>query len=509
MANTMTIVGNSFTLDFLTAASGFQLISWKQVTPSYKDGGIFVDSQISPGRRPVYRQDAPIVETVRFGLYATAQTTIAQNLEHLRTLSDESFDYWLPGSFITSPVYLKVSVRDEPDFRYAMLYKMEITSELPDLYSSEFQSGINAEGANYAFGMQDISLTIERSAWLSHIPGAGETITLTTFEDNKIHAHHVPGTSAACVLIDSTDIEGDMPALAKLTVIDVAALPGPSRIMCGMRSTSRGVNFTPYLNCANTAITPPEYDAFPHYVGYVPDATSPTGEGINYVFTNPAGSVVFEQVVSIKINSGSQFRGRYRVFVRLKRDVNTTFDMMLRIKVNGLNGLVVYETPIKTVTDISNSVIIVDLGEISIPASDTYMVLGSVDETVLTVLVLVPVAVELTFHHVVILPIDEYIYDAYTPITFQTLSLVVDSVTSPRLLTQAVMVDLTPTLTVVSAVDFASSHPQITIPAGKEVKLWFFGYFHTTGGFDQAAVDINATVSLSTAFRYSTLRRLA
>lgn len=472
-----------------------------------------IDSKIAPDRRPAYRQEASHVETIKFGLYAATEDALAAKLECIRIISDESFDYWLPGSFLTSPVYIAAQVRDEPGIRYAYIYKMELTGELPDLYNSEYQTGIIANGTAYAFGLSNLSLTIERGAWMSHAPGSGGTVTLTTYEDGLISTNHEAGNQSAAVLIGSDDILGDMPAIGKITLSDFdefLAVGGsnPTHAILGLRGTDRGANFIAYLNMV---ASPPAVFTITtiHGSSLVADATSPTGEGLQYVIpaaTSSDGS----DFLKIKFDSIAHFKGRFRVFARAKVSGTSGVKAGLFCTVNFKDGADQSPTATKYITaGVVAAVFVFDLGEISIPISENYSLAGAVEDGELHFYAVTDEAATFVLQQVILIPTDEYICDVdsgHDGSGFaDDYSLVIDSVTQPRVPTLAVGYTTGPTLIRWGATVIAS-HSRLLIPQRREMKLWFFSY-NNVAAESPMAVNINATVLLSVAFRYSTLRR--
>lgn len=508
MANTLSIIGAYGTLDFKTAGSGVSLISWRQVTPSYKEGGVFADSQISPDRRPVYRQEASHVETITFGLYGATEDAIASKLEVIRIVCDESFDYWTPASVLATPVYISAQVRDEPGIRYAILYKMELTGELPDLYKGEFQSGIIVEGQAYNFGLSNLTLTIERGAWMSHAPGSGATVTLTTYEDGKVSTDHDSGSRSAAVLIESTDILGDMPALGKITFTDfdefssVVGVNFPTHILFGFRATSRGADFTAYLNLETTPPSTYTITAGGPGGSIVTDTKSPHGQGHESVLPFAAAWQLFR----LRFSSIAHFKGRFRAFVRFKRSTTEAIGLRLTLQ-KPSSGTIHFATPYVYVgSGATTTVNVVDLGEISIPPSEIYNVSGATETMDLWLWVTNTAAFTITVQQIILMPIDEYICDVdagQLGVNFFNNDLIVDSISLPRIPTQAVAVTTGP-LTIQHGPTPIASHSRFLIFQRREMKLWFFAYYNIE---EPIASNINATVSMSAVTRYSVLRK--
>lgn len=491
--NEFTITGTYNSFDFIGSVSGFHLITYQTGLAGYKDGGVFADSKISAGRRPVYRQEMNEIDTVKFGIYGSTPDAVAVSLQNLLREVDNAFDYWTPGSSIATPVYMFKRLSTETNGRYAWIYRMEL-SDIPDLYRGEFQTGISVNGTIYACGLSNLTLTIERSKWLSHAPASSQSISLTTFEDGKVYAAHIAGTYAACVQFSSTAIAGDLPALGKIT-IDTGTTAN-DEIMCGFRATNRGANFTAYFNFM--ASTPSSYDIAPGVGGFVADATSPSGQADKYVPSDP-NIWVFASKISIA--DMSQFKGRYRVFLRL--NVDALFDNDVGIAVH-LPGQSVPTEPnaakIIRMTEAVGFLGAIDLGEIAIPPSEEFNIPGStggIDISIFFRSYNASPSAEARLHHLVILPIDEYVFDASGNVLSPGDDLIVDSTLNPRLISQAVR--LSSAGVIQEGWQLSASHPFVKIPVKTETKLWFFAYPGV------GLIEIG-TISLSVVTRYNVLR---
>lgn len=175
--NTLQITDGTTTIDLLDATNGYLLSSWQPQVADYKDGGVWQDSKISEGRRPVMGVYANVVETMNLWIGGASQDAVALLKHNLQTLLDNAFSYFQPGSPQSSPIYLVAKADSETNPRYAMIFKGNVTG-FNDVYFKEFATGLVHGGLSKVSGFANLTLTIERGHWLSHAPG--DTVQINT-----------------------------------------------------------------------------------------------------------------------------------------------------------------------------------------------------------------------------------------------------------------------------------------------------------------------------------------
>lgn len=180
MAAILQLTDGSITIDFLNQTT-YPLIAWSPVPRSYKGGGIFQESESSPGRRPVFRQDTNPIETINFGIVGSSENDVISKLQVLQDLLQRAFDYWVPGSEQNTIIYLVTKTTNETNTRYAPVIKGDIDG-LSDVYFGSFQSGIISDGMTQVSGFSDLNLILERDQWQGNVPGTGTAIALSAAE---------------------------------------------------------------------------------------------------------------------------------------------------------------------------------------------------------------------------------------------------------------------------------------------------------------------------------------
>lgn len=179
MTKILKISDGTTTIDFLDE-TGFWCSSWRPSIVQYKDGGVWSDSKLSPGRRLVYRVFTNAVETFNLAVVGTSQDAVAVKIQNLLRLLERAADYWTSGSQ-NAPVYIIAKSDDETNTRYAIVYKGEL-SGLADPNWGVFDHGIH-HIVNYPSGMSELLLSVERGHWLDAVPGTGTCVQTDTRRD--------------------------------------------------------------------------------------------------------------------------------------------------------------------------------------------------------------------------------------------------------------------------------------------------------------------------------------
>lgn len=158
------------------------------------------------------------------------------------------------------------------------------------------------------------------------------TFTIPTQQNRMIYSAIWP-----YIEVDSGQIPGDIPALSQIRLWPYGQQPGLSgfnytpEIFVGLRSTSRGTNFTPYINIADeqnpTGIT---VSAISGTAAFANNIRSSTGRVIQYT---PAGFANVAERVRITFSNAlaPEYVGKFRCYLLF--GVSTaTFTFRLKVK---------------------------------------------------------------------------------------------------------------------------------------------------------------------------------
>jgi hypothetical protein len=155
--------------------TGFHLLSWRPQIIQSKDGGIYQDSSIAPGRDLVFAVDGTANEIFNTRLNGDSQDDLIQSAQDLLRLLTKARNYSLT-SWQDTPVYIKARAACETNTRYALIKNFTI-QDVDNPYAQPFFT------ANALVVMNNISIGIERGHWLGSAPGTGECAEISSYQN--------------------------------------------------------------------------------------------------------------------------------------------------------------------------------------------------------------------------------------------------------------------------------------------------------------------------------------
>jgi len=159
-------------IDLLQSYAGTHTNSFSQNVQQLKQGGVFQNSTLFPGRDLAFSVLANGIETVDLKLSGKQTKIISQLTKFLRGARKAALDYWQFRSQSLMPVYIKVKTADEPNARYAAVVTLSF-DQLENIFQSPF--------FNYPSAVLDnLTLTIERAEWRANPSGTGECASMST-----------------------------------------------------------------------------------------------------------------------------------------------------------------------------------------------------------------------------------------------------------------------------------------------------------------------------------------
>lgn len=221
--------------------------------------------------------------------------------------------------------------------------------------------------------------------------------------------------------IQSTEIGGDITALAEMIVRnrsnvaglapDVNVTLGADRFILGLRSTDRGLNFTPYLNAngQNHASIAAAINAT--FVTSVAEPSGPTG-AIS-LFTAAAGTltnILFESW-TISAPLAQEYLGRFRAFARVTQTAGPLLSTSLGLTAQvGSSGPVVPANATYTTIPSLGAYQLVDLGSISLGLQDLTLT-DQMSTIKLSLMITTALTVVVRLYDIILIPADEWIGD--------------------------------------------------------------------------------------------------
>lgn len=156
------------TVNLIALGTGFHLVDWNPQVIQLKEGGVFQDSPIAPGRRLVFVMDATAIEPFDLDINDYDQNSLIAQAQDLMRLLNKARAYQ-STEFQDEPVWIRARAECETNDRYALIINWAIPN-LDNPYGPPFFV------ANEIAAMEDINLQLERGHWLANQPGQGECV---------------------------------------------------------------------------------------------------------------------------------------------------------------------------------------------------------------------------------------------------------------------------------------------------------------------------------------------
>lgn len=188
---TLEITDGTTTINLLTkeGQTGFHLISWRPQIIQPKDGGVYQDSDIAPGRDLVFAVDGTANEIFNTHLNGNSQDQLIQTAQDLLRLLTKARNYSL-SKWQDTPVYIKAQASCETNVRYALIKNFTI-QDVDDPYNQPF-----TPTAGKLIAMQNIAIGIEREHWLSNAPSTGACAEISSYQEFAALADWTLNTAA-------------------------------------------------------------------------------------------------------------------------------------------------------------------------------------------------------------------------------------------------------------------------------------------------------------------------
>lgn len=145
---------------------------WRPAIAQYKGGGQWSDSPLAHGRRLVVRRFANAIEVFEFDMSGKDQDEVIAHLRRLLRFLEAAADYWTTG-WAQRPVYVRARSAYEEQTRYALVH----VASVPELADVLDQSFFTARGPAV---MAEITLRLERGAWLEKPPGEATCVAISS-----------------------------------------------------------------------------------------------------------------------------------------------------------------------------------------------------------------------------------------------------------------------------------------------------------------------------------------
>jgi len=218
-----------------------------------------------------------------------------------------------------------------------------------------------------------VAVSTVTALWVRYLVTAvGGTIVTPTQQNRSVYSCIQP-----VVDVDSAQVAGTLQAIAHHALRIRSDKDGPggsapnlyaNRVIVGLRSTSRGEDFTSYLNCAdeqNPISIQCSLGSNTTFVDYLDAAPG------RAAFYQPSGLQSMAMRVRFELANtlSEQYHGSYRAFLRCKQLYGATGDVRVRLYIGTPWGSDDYWSQIKSIPNTFTYNKLIDFGEIKLPLS--------------------------------------------------------------------------------------------------------------------------------------------
>lgn len=312
--------------------------------------------------------------------------------------------------------------------------------------------------------------------------------------------------------IAQEEVRGELPAVAQIKWKNKADDPGSSlnlqidRMVCGLRSVSRGVNFNAYLNISDVQL-PFGVSIAKDTDGTWTTATkTPTSRYLAVSHSSSGRLNAWNDLVTFTLSNtvARDYYGYYRAFLRVNKTGTGTSNWQLRIRtIFGSGGSktdskAVFVSPgVVTVGDWE----VLDFGQISLPTVQVSQLSGNLSDELKLVIqgYNTTTNIGLSLYDLILIPIDEWAIDAQAPELSTTATtevksngyLDIDSITNPKVAISAL--NRNSADQIISRYQAVNNGPAIL---QKEVqqRIWFFAMSYED--YWRGYPDISGTVQV-------------
>lgn len=226
------------TIDLMDA-SGFSIDDvdgYVLQRPALKNGGSWIDGQLSPGRSLITAQVTNVTETIQGTINAGNLEALSILQSQLERFVRDAQDFWAQDSQI-EPCYIANQIDCEPRIRYALIMNMDI--EYGDFDSETY--------------MRSFTISVEREPYWRDGVAPGSSPTLWAFMQNQNTPYPNPpslestGSLAYKTVLNRSEFnDASYTTLKSENFVDIAAedVPGDAPALCAVTidQSATGIN---------------------------------------------------------------------------------------------------------------------------------------------------------------------------------------------------------------------------------------------------------------------------
>lgn len=318
--------------------------------------------------------------------------------------------------------------------------------------------------------------------------------------------------------IQESAVLGDVTALMRLLLFNrsdrtasaTAPLLWQNRIVVGLRSMSRGTDFTAYLNCSDEQNPTGILVSAGLNTAFVADVESQTGRQARY---SPIGAEALASRVSIGLSSAivNGYYGTYHAFLRARQNGGSAGDMTVQLEIlTGTKPL--FLSSVESFVN-TNDWQVLDLGQLSLPGFNVSISDAASSIAIRLLASSVGAVPTLDFYDLIIIPVDEWAGEfsddgtEFTSIgatSFVTRThLDVDSIVLPKLMIRAIA--RRPDDSISTPYLSITSQPA-SLQANSRQRLWVFSFRNVSSTDIRSEPSISDSVQIIRQQRYISMR---
>lgn len=307
------------------------------------------------------------------------------------------------------------------------------------------------------------------------------------------------------VKIAASQVAGDEIALMRLKITNMGGLSNNgsvmTRIIAGLRSTSRGSLFNAYLNLSDEQVGSSASVSIGANGAFFSSLESATGRVIRL---NEAGPNLSYEIANITVGaSNPHYSGRFRAFLGVRPvTVVALSDVQFFLKVyHGASQVVpTFTTPRKSLASLNTELHYIDLGEIdTIPSFKSQSVAGLLKLQV-NAYVTTASTVDIYCVNLVLIPVDEWSCDLILPTDPMTSVMYAEVNATEPPETGAIIKNVTGDTYAINVVPSMAKAP--LLQANAEQKLWFL-FFNQN---PTSTIRMVAKIEVDPVYQYLTPR---
>lgn len=305
-------------------------------------------------------------------------------------------------------------------------------------------------------------------------------------------------------------VQGDLPALARLEFLNEAeigaAVPAAyERMLMGIRSVSRGVNFSAYLNAADEQNPEGLTVSAVNTAAFANDSTTPTGRRISVTI---GASITSYARFAFTGNLIQQYYGRFRVFCFAQQVGGTAGDLYLRLAQTTLSPSLLNTRYSPTVYGaFKDTVEVFDFGQIVIPFTNALNQSEVVDTLRIEVQAGASSAVTIHIYQLFLLPIDEVACEAINnngDEVVQGWYLTMDSLTRPKNPVRTFVYDQADDHVLFAMQPIITG--RVLLQANAQQRVWCMGTRLNSGRDYVSGFNIANSMKITYSPRYASMR---